>query len=135
MRKQQRDRHGRGLRGRLLPPSVRAYRTRAQHFDDLVVAYIDQLDEPWKQLVSGIEFAVEEVPPSGPAPWEKGVPLARYFAADTALAPRLVLYRRPLVQRSFDECSLAALIAEVLAEQIAHILGREPGEIDPRYRW
>ncbi|MGB6612460.1 MAG: peptidase, partial [Trebonia sp.] len=36
-RVRRRDRHGRGLRGRLVPPGVPLYRTRAQQFDDMVL--------------------------------------------------------------------------------------------------
>ena len=62
-----RDRHGRGLRGPLVPPHLPAWRTRAERFDELVVAAADDLARHCPQ-VGSIQFAVEEVPPSDPAP-------------------------------------------------------------------
>ena len=38
-----RDRHGRGLRGPLLPPILPAWRTRAERFDELVTSAADDL--------------------------------------------------------------------------------------------
>ena len=35
-RKRRRDRHGRGLRGPLLPPTLPGWRTRAERFDELM---------------------------------------------------------------------------------------------------
>ena len=37
-----RDRHGRGLRGPLLPPILPAWRTRAERFDELVTSAADE---------------------------------------------------------------------------------------------
>ena len=39
------DRHGRGLRGRLVPPGVPFYRTRSQQFDDMVLDAVARLDQ------------------------------------------------------------------------------------------
>lgn len=80
------------------------------------------------------EFAVEAVPPSDPAPWETGaVPLARYFPADSAagLTDRIVVYRHPVQARAADAADEAMLLREVLVEQVAHMLGRSPQDIDP----
>ena len=89
----------------------------------------------WSRQLAGTEFAVEEVPPSSPAPWEHGaVPLGRYFPADAGLPPRVVVYRRPVVTRAVDEHDLADLVRDVLVEQVAHLLGHAPEDIDPEYR-
>ena len=42
-RARRRDRHGRGLRGRLVPPGVPLYRSRAEQFDDLVLEAVARL--------------------------------------------------------------------------------------------
>lgn len=131
-----RDRHGRGLRGPLLPPLMPGSRTRAEQFDDLVLAVVEALERRLGRDLHGVEFAVEEVPPSAPAPWEQGaVPLGRYFPADSAagLTHRIVVYRRPVVARAYGSDDLAALVRDVLVEQIAHMLGRSPEDIDPDY--
>ena len=58
-----RDRHGRGLRGVLAPPGVPLYRTRTERFDDLVLQAVARLEPQWEAHLSGVEFAVEEIPP------------------------------------------------------------------------
>lgn len=129
-----RDRRGRGPRGPLLPASVPAHRTRAEVFDDLVLDAVEALEVRWARQLEGTEFAVEDVPPSQPAPWEHGgVPLGRYFPADAGLPHRIVVYRRPVEIRAVDADDLADLIREVLVEQVAHLLGRSPQDVDPQY--
>lgn len=130
-----RDRRGRGPRGLLLPPSLPAYRTRSERFDDAVLDAVERLERRWARQLEGTEFAVEEVPPSRPTSWEHGgVTLGRYFPADAGLPARIVVYRRPVQTRSVDEADLAALVHDVVVEQVAHLLARSPDEIDPGYR-
>jgi predicted Zn-dependent protease with MMP-like domain len=130
-----RDRRGRGLRGPLLPPDLPGFRTRADRFDDLVLDAVERLERRWSRQLEGTEFAVEEVPPSQPAPWEHGgVPLGRYFPADAGLAPRIVVYRRPVETRALDDADLASLVRDVVVEQVAHLLDRAPEDVDPGYR-
>jgi predicted Zn-dependent protease with MMP-like domain len=129
-----RDRHGRGLRGPLLPPDVPAWRSRADRFDDLVLDALERLESRWRRELDGVELAVEDVPPSDPAPWEHGdVPLGRFFPAEGALPPRIVVYRRPVETRAPDPRDLPPLVHEVVVEQVAHLLGLTPEQIDPRY--
>lgn len=129
-----RDRRGRGLRGPLFPSSLPAYRTRAERFDDVVLDAVERLEHRWGRQLEGTEFAVEEVPPADPAPWEVGgVPLGRYFPADVGLPARIVVYRRPVETRALDDDDLEDLVREVVVEQVAHLLGRAPDEVDPEY--
>src|SRR3954451_1390215 len=117
-----RDRHGRGLRGPLIPPSLPGWRTRGDRFDDLVLRCVRRLERRWAKLLDGVEFAVEEVPPSDPAPWEhRTVALGRYFPADPAagLAHRIVVYRRPVLARAEDAEEMEMLVRAVLVEQVA----------------
>jgi Zincin-like metallopeptidase len=73
-----RDRHGRGLRGSLVPPGVPLHRTRSERFDDLVLLAVSQLEPRWEAELSGIEFAVEEIPVVLPDTGDPDpVPLAR----------------------------------------------------------
>lgn len=80
-----------------------------------------------------MQFAVEEVPPSDPAPWERGVVLGRGFAAEprAGLPARIVLYRRPITSRTASPTELAELVRRVVIEQVALLLGRRPEEVDP----
>src|SRR4051812_25503618 len=106
-----RDRHGRGLRGRLVPPTVPLSRSRAEQFDDLVLDAVEDLERRWERELAGVEFAVEDVPwveHSSPDEvvldadvLEDGsVPLARVLPAHREGGrdhpARIVVYRRPL---------------------------------------
>ncbi|KGM13087.1 hypothetical protein N869_16345 [Cellulomonas bogoriensis 69B4 = DSM 16987] len=129
-----RDRRGRGLRGPLLPPSLPGHRTRAARFDELVLEAVGRLERRWGPQIVGTEFAVEDVPPSEPAPWETGgVPLGRCFPGDVGQPARVVVYRRPVETRAVDEADLTDLVRDVVVEQVAHLLGRSPDDVDPRF--
>lgn len=116
------------MRGPLAWPPVPAMVSRGTRFDELVLDAAEDLEERLGHAL-GVELAVEEVPPSDPAPWEHDVPLGRLFPAERSLAARLVLYRRPIVQRAHDDTELAAIVHEVLAEQVARMLGRDPEDL------
>jgi hypothetical protein len=80
-RVRRRDRHGRGLRGSLVPPNVPLYRSRSDRFDDLVLLAVSQLEPRWEAELSAIEFGVEEIPPVIPDPDDtEPVPLGRLEA-------------------------------------------------------
>jgi hypothetical protein len=157
-----RDRHGRGLRGSLVPPDVPLHRTRAERFDDLVLLAVSQLEPAWEAELSAVEFAVEEIPPVIPDLDDPDlVPLARLEpgsaepgefpaaaeagetgepadpAGATASGPgrpaRIVLYRRPLVARAEGEEELAELVLDVIVEHFARWLGVDPQTVDPGY--
>ena len=91
-RARRRDRDGRGLSGPLPPPDLPDWRTHAGRFDELVVDSAQDLARRWP-TVNQIQFAVEEVPPSDPAPWERSVVLGRGFAAEprAGLPARVVI--------------------------------------------
>ena len=62
---------------------VPLYRSRSERFDDLVLLAVSQLEPRWEAELSGVEFAVEEIPPADLASDDPGpVPLAR---ADSAV--------------------------------------------------
>jgi predicted Zn-dependent protease with MMP-like domain len=141
-RPRRRDRHGRGLRGRLVPPEVPLYRSRSQQFDDIVLEAVARLEPRWENELADVEFAVQEVPDADTdADIDEGVPLARIVrgSAETsdpqnpATGPRIVLFRRPLMARAEDEEELSELIFDVVVEEFAEILGVDPETIDPSY--
>lgn len=127
-----RDRHDRGLRAPLLPYDVPAWTTRAEQFDDLVRDAVERLEGRWASHWGRVEFGTEDVPPSEPTPWEDGVPLGRLFPADLGQPARIVLYRRPVEQRA-DGQERAALVRDLVAEHVAHLVGRSPEDVDPDY--
>jgi predicted Zn-dependent protease with MMP-like domain len=132
-----RDRHGRGLRGSLVPPDVPLYRTRRERFDDLVLLAVAQLEPRWEAELSAVEFAVEEIPPAEPDVDGEPVPLARLEPMTMTGEPdhpaRIVLYRRPLMARADGDEELAELVLDVIVEEFASLLGVDPQTVDPGY--
>src|ERR1700739_4627631 len=138
-----RDRHGRGLRGRLAPPGVPLYRTRSQQFDDMVLDAVARLESRWEAELEGVEFAVQEVPEadelvddSMPLPLARtgpGTPVSS-APARPATRARIVVYRRPLMARSENDAELSDLIFDVVVEEFANFLGLDPDTVDPGYR-
>ena len=133
-----RDRHGRGLRGRLVPATVPLARTKAEIFDDLVLDTVESLERRYAKELAGVEFAVEDVPPDlnvyDSDVLEDGeVPLARLLPGTggrQTVAPRIILYRRPLEFRAADREDLADLVHDVIIEQVANLLGVAPEDLD-----
>jgi predicted Zn-dependent protease with MMP-like domain len=159
-RARRRDRHGRGLRGRLVPPSVRVgereirvpvSQTRAERFDDLVLDAVEHLEERWAKELEGVEFAVEDVP-AVPAVQDAdalpdddvvvdetaggAVPLGRLLPEHVddrgrRTPTRVVVYRRPLEARAADRGDLADLVHDVVVDQVARLLRLDPDVVDP----
>lgn len=117
------------MRGPIAWPPVPAMTTRSEKFDELVLGGVERVEEKLHRRLADIEVAVEEVPPSDPAPWEERIPLGRAFPAGHKLPARVVLYRRPIESRATGERDLAALVDEVLAEQFASLLGLNPDDL------
>ena len=128
-----RDRHGRGLRRPLLSPDAPGRRNKRESFDDAVAACASSLEKRWGNVWGAVEFAVEEVPRSAPAAWETGIPLGRLFPADAGQPARIVVYRKPIEQRAIDREDLRGLVRDVITENVAHVLGKPPHEVDPAY--
>jgi predicted Zn-dependent protease with MMP-like domain len=126
----------------LAPPHTPLYRSRAERFDDLVLQAVSQLEPRWEAELSGIEFAVEEIPAAEvPDDEPDPVPLARLDpgSADSvdpehpATPARIVLYRRPLMARADSEEELAELVLDVVVEEFARLMGVDPEAVDPGY--
>ena len=131
-----RDRHGRGLRGPVMPPMMPAALTRAERFDQLVADYAAHLLRMHPSLRS-VEVGVEEVPPSDPAAWERDtIAVGRYFPEDRALRmpARIVIYRRPILARAYSREDLTDIVRLVVTEQVGEALGMNPEDVDPYYR-
>ena len=134
-RRRRRDRRGRGLRGRLVPPHVPLSQTKAERFDELVLDAVEHLEERWADELAKLEFAVEDVPPPDSVA-DDVIPLSRMLpgvtAADgTRQPPRLVVYRRPVEARAIDQADLADLVLDVVVNELARHLGVDPDTIDP----
>ncbi|WP_329282923.1 metallopeptidase family protein [Streptomyces sp. NBC_01451] len=130
-----RDRHGRGMRGPVAPPQVPLSASRAEAFADLVQDSVERLERRWPQL-SDFDFLVLEVPQleGSPEAWaDETVPLGGTIAAREGHPARVVVYRRPVEIRTKGRDERAALVHEVVVEQVAELLGLTPDTVDPRY--
>ena len=147
----------------LVPPDVPLHRTRGERFDDLVLQAVARLEPLWEAHLSGIEFAVEEIPPAdapatgprGPVPLSRldpGTPPASAAAPgdpgprpDALITPdaeaedpgqdppRIVVYRRPLMARAEGDEDLGELVFDVVVEEFARLLGIDPRDVHPGY--
>ncbi|WP_083977047.1 metallopeptidase family protein [Kitasatospora azatica] len=134
-RPRRRDRHGRGLRGPLAPPQVPISLSRSELFEDYVRESVERLERRWPQLID-VEFEVAEVPDGdGEAPPAEGggVPLGQVSPARQGRKSRITVFRRPVEIRAKSREDRAALVHEILIEQVAELLGLSPDAIDPRY--
>ncbi|MGV9879108.1 metallopeptidase family protein [Streptomyces sp. NPDC003006] len=137
-RPRRRDRHGRGMRGPVAPPQVPLSASRAEAFTDLVQDSVERLERRWPQLTE-VEFLVLEVPPLGGSGDSDGewpdevVPLGGSIAASEGRPARVIIYRRPVEIRTKGRDERAALVHEVVVEQVADLLGLSPESVDPRY--
>lgn len=106
--------------------------TRRERFDDLVLDAADRLRPHLGSRYAALEFAVEEVPPVDPSPWEEQVAaLGRLHRGVPGRPDRVVVYRRPVEARALDEQDLVELVREVVTEQVAALLDVPPDELDP----
>jgi predicted Zn-dependent protease with MMP-like domain len=121
---------------------VPLYRTRSQQFDDMVLDAVARLESRWEAELTGVEFAVQEVPEadelvddSVPLPLARTVPGTPNPGdpARPASPARIVVYRRPLMARSDNDAELSDLIFDVVVEEFAGFLGLDPDSVDPGY--
>lgn len=101
---------------------------------------VEELEEHWAAEIAALEFAVEDVPPTGPhasfesdAVIDRGVPLGRLFrdGLPEIAQPVIVVYRRPIEARALDLDDRADLVFMVVVDLAAEYLGRDVDEIDP----
>jgi hypothetical protein len=122
------------MRGPIAPPQVPLAASRAEAFADLVQDSVERLERRWPQL-SDVDFLVLDVPQlDGTAGWsDDAVPLGGTVAAQGGRPARVVVYRRPVEIRTKGRDERAALVHEVVVEQVAEVLGLTPETVDPRY--
>lgn len=117
-------------------PGIPLARTRAEIFDDLVLDAVEDLEGRYGADLSGLEFAVEQVPPREPGAdfgpdvvMDRGVPLGRLYREGMPGAPEplIVLYRRPVEARAREHADRGEVVFAVVAELAAEYLGRDLG--------
>ena len=145
-----RDRHGRGVRGPLLPVAVPRYRTRSMSFDQAVLEAYAPLQNTYFEQLAGVDLAVDTIPrmrlradmtvlpdeifADGP------VPLGRVLQAgvDRAGRPtraRIVIFRMPVEQRTKTPSERHELLAIIITALVAQYLNLDPRDIDPNFHW
>jgi hypothetical protein len=129
--RRRRDRRERGVRGGIAPAGSPTATTRAERFDDLVVAAVDRLEARWGPRLGSLDVEVHEVPAYDPAATD--VVLAAHRRATASRPAAVVVYRRPVELRAPDRLARQDLVRDLVAEQLAALLGVSPTEVDPAY--
>lgn len=134
-----RDRHNRGIRGRLAFPNpytgapvpLRARQTKAEFFMLCVHDALAQINDHCPRALRGIDVGIEDVP-AAPPPWAPNrVALATAVSATPTTNGQVVVYRRPLERRSRTRAGLRILVFRTIVEQLAEATGIAVDEIDP----
>jgi predicted Zn-dependent protease with MMP-like domain len=126
-RRRRRDRRGRGLRGPLLPDALPGARSRAEQFDELVVAELSRVARRFRAELDDLDVLVDEVPPDD----GEVVRLFRTSPAAEGRPARLVVHRRPVEARARGVRAREALVHHVVVEGVAEVLGLSPEDVDP----
>jgi hypothetical protein len=130
-----RDRRGRGPRGPMVLPGPLSTRchvsTPRDEFDDLVVELVERIASRWQVELAKVEFGTEDVPELPPDWDDEPAPLGAVTQALPDAPARIVVFRRPIELRAKSRIEQSALVHEVLVENVAELLGRDPDEIDP----
>src|SRR5699024_547734 len=145
-----RDRHGRGLRGPLLPQQTPRFRTRGQRFDMEVLEAYSPIHNAYLDELLGLDIAVVTVPrmrlraamsilradhvADGPVPLGRIVP-AGVDSAGRPTRARLVIFRKPVEARCANRAEREELLGAVLTALVANYLNIDPEVIDPRFNW
>jgi hypothetical protein len=127
-----RDRHGRGSRGPFvlagpLAASAPRDKPRRDRFDELVLSLVNRHLKRWGEELGDVEFGTEDVP-ALPDDWEDDVPFGALVKGGPGEPTRIVVFRRPVEMRASTRVEQLSLVGEILIEQIAELLGRDPGE-------
>lgn len=145
-----RDRHGRGLRGPVLPMDAPRYRTRAESFDVAVLEAYAPIQHTYPEQLANLDIAVDTVPrmrlhadmtvlpdeivADGPVPLGRLIP-AGVDAEGRPTRARLVLFRMPVEQRAATPQEREDLLSTILTALVAQYLNLDPGDIDPGFQW
>ena len=141
------SRHGRDMRGSLLPPTVPGWRTRAERFDMAVLEAYEPIERRLHDRLSELDVAVDEIPriaakdpesvqwppevvADGPIALARLIP-AGVDVRGNATRARMVLFRKPIERRAKDTLELGDLLHEILVAQVAIYLNVDPAVIDP----
>lgn len=134
-----RDRHNRGLRGRLAWPNpytgapvpIRARQGRAQFFMACVHDALAQIQEHCPSALAAMDVGIEDVPEVGVTWTQDRVPLAAAVSALPDRNGQVVVFRRPLERRARTRQGLRILVFRTIVEQLSEATGIPVDDIDP----
>ena len=127
-----RDRHGRGMRGPMLPHKAPSYEGRSKKFARFVEQGVRDLEARFPASMTAISIAVEAVPSKRDLVLNDGnVALGR---GERGNPSRVVLYQHPIELRSTNDNELDRIIRDVLALYVGLIIGMRPDQVDPNYQ-
>ena len=112
-----------------------AARTRAEQFDELVLASLARLESRWSDELDRVEVVVADVPDvdqPGHDP-TRPVPLGRADPAGPAGSARLVVHRRSIEARARRPRDREEMVHRVIVETLAELLGLPPEAVDPGF--
>lgn len=134
-----RDRHARGLRGRLAWPNpytgaavpLRLRPPAEAYFAGCVTEALARINKACPRALAAVDVGIEDVPTID-ATWAPSrVPLAAALSPTLAANGQIVLYRRPIEHRSATRKGLRILVYRTIVEQLAGVTGIPADEIDP----
>jgi predicted Zn-dependent protease with MMP-like domain len=137
-----RDRHGRGIRGPLVPPGVPISASPADRFDRIASDAVEHVEHRWRDQLANVEFAVDLVPGAevdagnpvmDGAIESGGVLLAQILPGKGRTRTHIVLYRKPIELRARNADDLEDLVHDIVVQVIANYLGLEPDVVDPGF--
>ena len=125
------DRHGRGLRGVLLPQQTPRFRSRSQQFDMAALDAFSSIHASFAPQLEALDLAVDTVPRMN---------LGRVLqpgidAQGQPTRARIVLFRKPIEQRAANSEQRRQLLQEILTVLVATYLNLDPRDVDARYPW
>ncbi|GAB3548380.1 metallopeptidase family protein [Arthrobacter tumbae] len=130
-----RDRHGRGLRGELIPSHLPGSRTRSERFEDWVMESAQRLERLWGDKIQDVQILVLEIPDG----LEQMAPetVRGLLGTSTPAADRkpatITVYRHPIEMTAKGYVPANELVHDVVVEQMAELLGMAPEAVDPAY--
>ena len=144
-----RDRHGRGVRGPLMPTKIPRYRRRPELFDAAVLEAYAPIQQQFAVELESLDIAVDTIPRMRlNMDWDSfppevvvdgPVPLGRIIQAGIDVhghptRARIVIFRMPIEQRVQGAKERQELLTIVLTQLVAQYLGITPEDIDPHFR-
>lgn len=133
--KRRRNRHGRGLRGDLIPSHLPGSRTRSERFEEWVMESAQRLERLWGDKIQDVQIIVQEIPTG----LEEMAPsaLPGLLGASTPAAEKrpatITVYRHPIEMTAKGYIPANELVHDVIVEQMAELLGMAPEAVDPAY--